>query len=245
MTKYAGLARKHHRPVEDAATAAFIARRGKATRRADDPWAVVTRAVQITLGAEEHAETLLCSVDQARRPSHKHLPGVVRFPPTGPALSDWHPAFHTHDPLDDNHNPAAGSIGTGGDSGTTGQEISAGEAMARTGELFLHLGWDGSMVAGALAYVESRLIQTGSRTAAAEAARRDAAVRAVLDIPARSWNVLIRIVLGSTDPARARTHAGRGVLVRLLCGTSVDELAADPQVVGPISGAVPQIKHLQ
>ena len=47
--KYAALARKHGLDPWEAASAAFEAMRGTATRRADDPWAVVTRAVQVTL----------------------------------------------------------------------------------------------------------------------------------------------------------------------------------------------------
>lgn len=46
--KYAALARKHGLDPWEAATAAFEAMRTAAVRRADDPWAVITRAVQIT-----------------------------------------------------------------------------------------------------------------------------------------------------------------------------------------------------
>lgn len=66
--KYAALARKHGLDPWEAATAAFEAMRTAAVRRADDPWAVITRAVQITCIAENRANGLLCSVHQARRP---------------------------------------------------------------------------------------------------------------------------------------------------------------------------------
>ena len=47
-SKYAALARKHGLDPWEAASAAFEAMRGAATRRAEDPWAVITRAVQVT-----------------------------------------------------------------------------------------------------------------------------------------------------------------------------------------------------
>ena len=53
--------------VDADASAAFEAMRTPATRRADDPWAVVTRAVQVTCIAEERGNGLLCSPHQARR----------------------------------------------------------------------------------------------------------------------------------------------------------------------------------
>ena len=68
--KYAALARKHGLDPWEAATAAFEAMRAPSVRRADDPWAVITRAVQITCIAENRANGLLCSVHQARRPRY-------------------------------------------------------------------------------------------------------------------------------------------------------------------------------
>ncbi|WP_175985651.1 hypothetical protein [Microbacterium tenebrionis] len=67
--KYAALAKKHGLDPWEAASAAFEAMRGAATRRADDPWAVVTRAVQVTCIGEERGD---------------------RENP----LPDYHPAFH-------------------------------------------------------------------------------------------------------------------------------------------------------
>lgn len=51
--RYASLARKHGLDPWEAASAAFDAMRTPAVRTADDPWAVITRAVQVTLIAEE------------------------------------------------------------------------------------------------------------------------------------------------------------------------------------------------
>ena len=67
IRRYRSLARNHHCEPEDSAYAAFEAMRTRAVRCADDPWAVITRAVQVSLIAEERAAGLLCSTAQARR----------------------------------------------------------------------------------------------------------------------------------------------------------------------------------
>ncbi len=67
IRKYRSLARTHNCQPEDSAYAAFEAMRSRAVRCADDPWAVITRAVQVSLIAEERAAGLLCSTAQARR----------------------------------------------------------------------------------------------------------------------------------------------------------------------------------
>ena len=77
--KYAALARKHGLDPWEAATAAFEAMRTPSVRRADDPWAVITRAVQITCIAENRANGLLCSVHQARRPRYSSFHDAERF----------------------------------------------------------------------------------------------------------------------------------------------------------------------
>src|SRR5699024_6366477 len=67
-TKYAPLARKHGLDAWEGASAAFDVMRTPSVLRADDPWGVVTRAVQITCIAEARANGMLCSTHQARRP---------------------------------------------------------------------------------------------------------------------------------------------------------------------------------
>lgn len=60
VKRYAKLARKHGLDPWDAGAAAFDAMRSAAVRNADDPWAVVTRAVQVTMiaGARERPAVL-------------------------------------------------------------------------------------------------------------------------------------------------------------------------------------------
>lgn len=67
MAKYAGLAMKYRQTPHDAAFAAFEVLRAPATTEADDPWGVVTRAVQLSLMAEDRANGLLCDQSRARR----------------------------------------------------------------------------------------------------------------------------------------------------------------------------------
>jgi hypothetical protein len=104
VRRYAKLARKHGLDPWDAAAAAFDAMRSSSVRNADDPWAVVTRAVQVTLIAEERANGLLCSVYQARRPEFSSFHDPERFSDRENPLSDYHPALRVQgagDALDD------------------------------------------------------------------------------------------------------------------------------------------------
>ncbi|EEB9150703.1 hypothetical protein XL14_24055, partial [Salmonella enterica subsp. enterica serovar Paratyphi B] len=60
--KYVPLARRHGLDPWEAATAAFEEMRRKGAREADDPWAYVTKGVQVTCIFEERAQGLMCSV---------------------------------------------------------------------------------------------------------------------------------------------------------------------------------------
>ena len=93
--RYAALARKHGLDPWEAAAAAFDAMRSPSIRRADDPWAMVTRAVQVTCIAEERARGLLCSVHQARRPRYSVFHDAERFSDRENSLLEFHPAFRS------------------------------------------------------------------------------------------------------------------------------------------------------
>jgi hypothetical protein len=82
-------------------------------------------------------------------------------------------------------------------------------------------------------------MKSGSRQAAAEALRRDRHVRALLDLPRRSWNVLLKALLGNPDPAYRATSAGRGVLLRLLVGETLDVLLRDDDLILALALAAP------
>lgn len=231
--KYAALARKHGLDPWEAASAAFEAMRNAATRRAEDPWAVVTRAVQVTCIGEERGNGLLCSVHQARRPRYSAFHDAERFSDRENPLADYHPAFQV-DPFadgQDDSDPQADPVTT------------VASAVEDTITFFCLLGWEPETARAAVEYVTARLAEAASRTSALEGLRRDRQARALLDLPGTSWSTLLRIVLGAPDPALAHTNAGRGVLLRLLIGEPLRALLTDDDLVLAVGLAAPGIER--
>ena len=224
MDKYGALARKHRLEPEDAAVAAFEVMRTRAAREADDPWAVVTRAVQITLIAEDRATGLLCSTHQARRPQVSAHHDAERFSDRDVALIDYHPAFHI----------AAEQDQLGEAEEAWGESTGAWQAAEQAVVLFRLLGWPADAARTGIDYICARLIESGSRSGAHEVLRRDRHACALLDISRASWATMLRVVLGNQSPDHVHTTAGRGVLVRLLIGHSVPELLTDDALVRSI-----------
>lgn len=212
--KYAPLARTHDLDPWEAASAAFDVMRTKAARTAVDPWAVITHAVRITCIAEERAQGLLCSVHQARRPHISAFHDPERFSDRDNPLTDYHPAFHVNDHIadtdDDDREPASAEARTSA-SGAVGDAIT----------LYTRLGWPAPTARAAIEHVCGALARAGTRQSAYETLRRDKHARALLDLPGRSWSVLLKTLLGTPHPAYAATSAGRGVLLRLLIGETV------------------------
>jgi len=228
--KYAPLTRKHGLDPWEAASAAFDAMRTPSVRNAEDPWAVITRAVQVTCIAEERANGLLCSPHQARRAQFSVFHDAERFSDRDNPLVDFHPAFHHHDqahrhegPLDDVETP-----------------VHTSSAVEDTIALFTLLGWPPHTARGTIEYVCERLARAGSRATAFEALRRDKQSRALLDLPASSWHGLLRIVLGNPEAAYTGTSLGRGVLLRLLIGEPLRMLLRDHDLVLTITVAAPK-----
>ncbi len=229
--KYAALARKHGLDPWEAATAAFEAMRTAAVRRADDPWAVITRAVQITCIAENRANGLLCSVHQARRPRYSSFHDAERFSDRENPLTDYHPAFRAVPFTDDEDDVDHATE----DTGSTGVESAEEDTIA----LLCWHGWEPEVARAAVECICARLAESVSRAGAYESLRRDRHALALLDIPAPSWYRLLRIILGSPDPHLAGTNAGRGVLLRLLIGDSLRHLIADGELETAIKVAAP------
>lgn len=231
--KYAALARKHGLDPWEAATAAFEAMRTAAVRRADDPWAVITRAVQITCIAENRANGLLCSVHQARRPRYSSFHDAERFSDRENPLTDYHPAFRA-DPFTDEEDDVDH---TTENTGSTGVESAVEDTIAL---LYWH-GWEPEAARAAVECICARLAESVSRAGAYESLRRDRHARALLDIPAPSWYRLLRIILGSPDTHLAGTNAGRGLLLRLLVGEALWHLMDDTELGAAIKVAAPGI----
>ena len=230
-SKYAALARKHGLDPWEAASAAFEAMRGAATRRAEDPWAVITRAVQVTCTAEERGNGLLCSVHQARRPRYSVFHDAERFSDRENPLPDYHPAFRfdpfTDDEPDD-EDPAPE------------RAVNVTAAIEDTNAFLTRVGWEPETARAAVEYVTARLTEASSRASAFEVLRRDRQARALLDLPGASWTALLRAVLGVPDPALAHTNAGRGMLRRLLIGQPLRALLTDDDLVITAGLAAPR-----
>ncbi|AZH79050.1 hypothetical protein CSX12_11600 [Microbacterium sp. Y-01] len=231
-SKYAALARKHGLDPWEAASAAFEAMRGAATRRAEDPWAVITRAVQVTCTAEERGNGLLCSVHQARRPRYSVFHDAERFSDRENPLPDYHPTFRFDPFTDDEPDP---------ENAVPERAMNVATAIEDTIAFLTRVGWEPETARAAVEYVTARLTEASSRASAFEVLRRDRQARALLDLPGTSWTALLRVVLGVPDPALAHTNAGRGMLVRLLIGQPLRALLTDDDLVITAGLAAPRI----
>ena len=223
--KYEALAVKHRCDPSAGAAAAFEAMRTYAVRTADDPWAVVTMAVKVSLIAEERADGLLCSVDQARRPEFSRHHDVRRFCDTEADMPNFLPALAV-EPFNPEEPRPTGAY----------------EAVDATIDLFTALGWPRDTATCALDYVTARLVESGSRARTHAALRRDQTARALLDIDQESWSTVLRIILGNPNPDEACTSDGHGVLLRLLIGHHVTELLNDDLLVFEISQTAPKAR---
>lgn len=235
MTKYGALARKHGLESEDAAVAAFEAMRTRSVRTAGDPWAVATRAVQVTLIYEARAHGLLCSTHQARRSTLAAFHDAERFSDREASLIDFHPAFQIpaeQNTLDFDHEEQLVD---------TTAPSTAYDAVEGAVAVFTALGWPAEATRSGIDYICARLIEAGSRPTAFEALRRDRHARAFLDIDQTSWLGLLRAVLGNQDPDRVHTSAGRGMLLRLMIGFQAADLLDDDELVRTIADAAPRI----
>jgi hypothetical protein len=243
IDKYRSLARIHHCEPEDAAYAAFDAMRTRAVRNADDPWAVVTRAVQVSLIAEERATALLCSNAQARRKVMRGHHDARRFCEYENDVLEYHPALRAP-ATDQIPDVLADPDLSGGpvDSHTQAsrdRRTAPFEATDMVIALFTCLGWPASTITCAVDYISSRLSESKTRAAAHSLLRRDEAGRATLDLDRRAWSTLLRLVLGSPEPTLQHTRAGHGLFLLFLCGYTAAELLADDALVLEISQTAP------
>jgi hypothetical protein len=231
MEKYGALARKYgYEPVE-AAIAAFDAMRTRAVRVAEDPWAVVTRAVELTLVYDHRADGLLCSNQQARRDVATQRHDVERFSDRETDLVDFHPAFAipaAQDLLEfDDEEPDDAQE----DEEPTNAWFAVDDAVA----VFIALRWPEEVARPAIEYICARLMRAGNRGTAFEALRRDPHAQAMFDVDQRAWLVFLRVILGNQHPDRRLTSAGRGMLLRLVIGDEPQTLLADKALVAEIA----------
>jgi hypothetical protein len=223
--KYEALALKHRCDPTAGAAAAFEAMRTYAVRSADDPWAVVTMAVKVSLIAEERAAGLLCSVDQARRPEVSSHHDVRRFCETDADLTNLLPQLAVESALPKHPDEV--------------RPTGALEAVDAAIEVFTQVGWPRDTATCLLDYIGARLVETGSRPQTHAALRRDESARALLDVDQAVWSTVLRIILGNPNPDEAFTSDGHGILLRLLIGHHVSELLDDDLLVFDIRETAP------
>jgi len=206
--------------------------RTRAVRAAADPWAVITRAVQVTLIYDSRAEGLLCSTHQARRPKVSSNHDAERFSDRETELAAFHPAFHVPAEQDvrdwDEIKPSD-------DEEPTNAWMAADHAV----QIMTELGWPPVAARGCIEYVCARLIRNGSREGAFESLRRDHHVEAFLDLDHDAWMTVLRVVLGNQQADFRHTSVGRGVLLLLLMGYLPSEIAADQELSQVIESTAP------
>jgi hypothetical protein len=234
IRRYRSLARNHHCEPEDSAYAAFEAMRTRAVRCADEPWAVVTRAVQVSLIAEERAAGLLCSTAQARRREVMRHHDARRFGEDETGFLELLAESRGRSPVDAAAAPPPLKPGET-------PPTKAFEALNLVISMFVALGWPVNSATCTLDYIATRLMEAGNRHVAHSYLRRDQAGRAALDLDRESWATVLRIVLGNPDKAAAATRAGVGVLAMLVCDWKVIDLLADDGLVVEIRDSAPKV----
>ena len=227
--RYRRLARKYGLDEWEVASAAFEVMLAPSTRNAGNPWAVVTRAVQITCGVEMRASGMLVAPAKVRHMSRfSRFHDAIRFAERE-NLADYHPAFYVTDPTTD-------------DEEDSGDRARVAAVLSEIVGLFASVGWDAVLVTDCIEHVAYRLGDLTSRPNAVEVLRRDRTISTLLGIPPRSWAALLRIVLGHPAPKHAGTATGDGVLLRLLSGEPLDSLRCDTGLLAAIWAANPD-KH--
>jgi len=222
IDRYAPLARTWHRDPGEAATAAFLAMRHDGVRRAADPWAVVTRAVQVSLSAENHADRHLTSVEKARRSQHADSDAPLR-------AGDYTDTLTTQT-IDPDASPGAARGTQAADQDDTEPVIADATTLLRL------LGWPEPVAATVVEYVAARLADAGSIPAAYETLRRDTAILVQLDLDRTAWTALVGVLLGGRPQPGRPTR--QGVLARLLLGDTIRDLLDDTALVRNVIAAL-------
>lgn len=234
MDKYGALAHKYGMEPNDAAIYAFEVMSARATRVAEDPWAVITHAVHLSLVYESRARGLLCSTQQARHTSGTDYHDAERFSERDEELANYHRAFHVEDDLRAIEDQRQESV----EDEPTNAYFALDEAVT----FFVELGWPHRTARLGLEYIAARLIRTGTRLSAFESLRRDGNGPALLDIDHQAWLSVLGGVLGNQHPDRTHTSAGRGILLRLMSGECLDELFEDTALANLVQYASPEAK---
>lgn len=202
IRRYTPVARAWRRPPEDAAHAAWLAMRGRSARTAEDPWGVVTRAVELAMQAEAYGDRLLISPDKARRPQHR--------PADVPVRAGEHQEF-LYDVLAADRDDGPGD--------------GVDQLVATVAALLVVVGWSHHDARWAVEYIAGRTADLGSQDSARDVLRRDGSVRLRLGLRQRAWTKLLRLLIGR--PSSTSRTGSPGLMERVLRGETLAELLAD------------------
>ncbi|MER6974473.1 serine/arginine repetitive matrix protein 2 [Nocardioides sp. NPDC057767] len=261
MEKYGALARRHGFEPADAAAAAYEVLRTRPVRKAEDPWAVVTHAVQITMIAEDRAAGLLCSEARVRKADLAGFHDAQRLSDREHSLADYHLAFQVppahdlailladaerakkeqekenaakarrdHEAHEGGGEPDDDTVGNDDGPVEDGSEKEAPNAffaLDQIVEILVEFGWPEQTARAAMEYIGSRLMMSGTRQAAYERLRRERQPWLRFDLDLEVWGTLLRAVLGSPDPDRAKTLTGKGMWWRFCKGHETEQVLAD------------------
>lgn len=234
QAKYELLARRYGQTAADAASAAFEVMAVPSLLDADDPWGVVTKAVQRTLQAEDRANRLLTSTDHARRLMHSGDHDTVRFADYGTdrpvPLAIEHLATHQAAP-----EVGAETEATPAPSDTTLTAHDARRGLVTVRSVLVFAGWPADVAQVGVDYLCERLRLAGSPETAFEYLRRDVQAIHLLGIGHRPWVRLCRALLG--EPGRP------GLLARAILGERPRDLARDRELMRELApvGAMPNV----
>jgi hypothetical protein len=238
MVKYAALAAKYRQTPQDAAVAAFEVLRTPAALEAQDPWGVVTRAVQLSLMAEDRANGLLCDQSRARRLLTSAQHDATRFSDyelDGARSTD---ALATDtislDPTMLDHLDAVDVTST---RPSQVAPVEARTALDIAAKVLTGFGWNRQEARGCLDYITERLTITGDTARAFEYLRREKSPLARFDLELRQWTALCAVVLG--HPHHPALAVRDGLLARLMRGQRTTELLADDRLVRALIAASP------
>lgn len=209
-TKYLPIARTWHRDPDEVLSEAFLAMRSPSAHTATDPWAVITRAVELGVAAEVHGERLLTSADKARRPEHRPQEQPVR-------AGDYEEFFY--------HVLTAPTS-----SPTTPVSV---ERVVRSASVFLVMtGWNPKLIEPAVEYICQRLTSLANTQSGLDVLRKDQAARLRLGFGPSEWTGLLRLLLGprTKKPVDGEDWSRLGIFARLLLGDTTDDLYADAQL---------------
>lgn len=210
--KYTPIAKAWHREPADAAYEAFVAMRQRTTLRADDPWAVITRAVALGIAAEVHADRNMTSQDKARRPSKRPSEEPMRAGHYEEFFYDVHPHAHS---LYARHDG--------------GEDHSADRVIRATCVFLVLTDWPARPVEQAVDYIAHRVTGLSSRDSAVEIVSKERHIAIRLGYGPEEWAALVRLVIGTKTGKRKTGQYG--LFARVLLGDDVADLLRDDDLV--------------